>query len=185
MEELDAVGPWEVFGMAGKFREGIRVVSIGATAKPVRCTLGLELTPMHTIEDHPPLDVLLLPGGFGTRPLLSDARLLDWIARTAETATWTTSVCTGAFLLVAAGPARDKRVATHWAAIEELKAVGPCTVVEGTRFVRDGKVVTSAGVSAGIDMALWVLGQVTDPGYARQVQRFMQYDPAPPYTAEV
>jgi len=98
--------------------------------------------------------------------------------------TWVTSVCTGAFVLEAAGPARERTVTTHWAAIEELRGLAPAlTVLEGERWVVDGNLVTSAGVSAGIDMALWVLGQATSVEHARTTQYLMEYDPAPPYAS--
>ena len=98
---------------------------------------------------------------------------------------WTTSVCTGSLLLVAAGPAKGKRVTSHWSFIDAMKKRGDSEVLEAVRYVRDGNVVTSAGVSAGIDMALWLTGQMYEPAFARQVQRYMEYDQAPPYTAEV
>jgi transcriptional regulator GlxA family with amidase domain len=95
-------------------------------------------------------------------------------------------VCTGALLLTAAGPARRKRVTTHWGFVEQLRARGEASeVLERVRYVRDGNVVTAAGVSAGIDMALWLAGQIHSPALARSVQRAMEYDPAPPYAAEV
>ena len=122
---------------------------------------------------------------FSTRQVENEA-MLSWIADIARTCQWVTSVCTGSLLLGAAGPARGKRVTTHWSAIElvrERKEVAE--VLENVRYVRDGNVVTSAGVSAGIDMALWVLGQMTSPAFARQVQHAMEYNPAPPYAAEV
>ena len=97
-----------------------------------------------------------------------------------------TSVCTGAMLLTAAGPAAGKRVTTHWGFIEQLRKRGEAAeVLEKVRYVRDGNVVSAAGVSAGIDMALWLVGQLYDPATARRVQHMMEYDPAPPYTAEV
>jgi transcriptional regulator GlxA family with amidase domain len=184
MEELDALGPWEVFGMAQKAGADFELVSIAERKGPLTCALGLRLDPDFSIDDAPPIDVLLVPGGLATRQELGNKRLLDWIARVSEDCTWVTSVCTGAMILIAAGPARGKRVTTHWAATEMLAEAGPATFVDGVRFVRDGKVVTSAGVSAGIDMSLWIVGQLKDPAFARQVQRYMQYDPAPPYTAE-
>jgi transcriptional regulator GlxA family with amidase domain len=96
-----------------------------------------------------------------------------------------TSVCTGALLLHEAGFARGKRVTTHWAFVESLRARGEVTVLEGRRYVRDGNVVTSAGVSAGIDMTLWLVGQVHGVDHARAVQKAIEYEPAPPYSAEV
>ena len=98
---------------------------------------------------------------------------------------WVTSVCTGTLLLHEAGPARGKRVTTHWGFIQALRERGDVEVLQGPRYVRDGNLVTSAGVSAGIDMSLWVVGQLFTPQHARNTQRMMEYDPMPPYGAEV
>ena len=183
-EELDYAGPWEVLTMARK--EGDRVVTIAERPEPVRSAKGLRVVPDHTFADAPPLDVVLVPGGQGTRREVDNPALLEWLAGAAESAQWVTSVCTGSFLLHAAGPAKGKRVTTHWAAVDELRGrAGDLTVVEDARWVVDGNVVTAAGVSAGIDMALWLTGQLYDVPHARAVQRFIQYDPAPPYQADV
>jgi transcriptional regulator GlxA family with amidase domain len=138
-----------------------------------------------TIAQSGVLDVLLIPGGRGTRREVENKALLDWISCVAKTARWITSVCTGAMLLTAAGPARGKKVTTHWAFVEQLRARKEAEVLTGWRYVRDGNVVTAAGVSAGIDMALWLTGQWHGPEFARIVQRGMEYEPAPPYAALV
>jgi len=138
------------------------------------------------IASAPPLDVLLIPGGQGTRREVENEPLLEWIAVVAETAGWVTSVCSGAMLLTAAGPARGRRVTTHWSVIETLRQREEAAeVLEHVRYVRDGNVVTAAGVSAGIDMALWLVGQWEGPAFARGVQKLMEYYPAPPHQAEV
>ena len=111
--------------------------------------------------------------------------LIDWICKASARCTWVTSVCTGALLLHEAGIARGKRVTTHWGFIPTLRERGDITVLDNARYVRDGNLVTAAGVSAGIDMALWLVGQIHGREHARTVQRLMEYDPAPPYTAEV
>jgi transcriptional regulator GlxA family with amidase domain len=129
---------------------------------------------------------VLIPGGQGTRREVENKPMLDWIARVAKDCQWVTSVCTGAMLLTAAGPAKEKRVTTHWAFVETLRGRKEAAeVLDGVRYVRDGNVVTAAGVSAGIDMALWLTGQLHSPEFARSVQRAMEYDPAPPYAAAV
>jgi transcriptional regulator GlxA family with amidase domain len=179
-EELDYVGPWEVLTMARK--KGDSVVTIAEKPEPVRSAKGLRVVPDHTFDDAPKLDVVLVPGGQGTRREVDNAALTGWLAKVAADATWVTSVCTGSFLLEAAGPAKGRRVTTHWAAIQELRDRAPdLTIVDDARWVVDGNVVTAAGVSAGIDMALWLVGQLYDVAHARAVQRFIQYDPAPPY----
>jgi transcriptional regulator GlxA family with amidase domain len=183
MEELDFAGPFEVFAMAKK--DGDQVVTVAEKEGPVQGNLGLRVIPDHTFADAPPLDVLVVPGGFGTRPQAENPVLLDWIKQVAPSCTWVTSVCTGSMLLEAAGVVDGLNVTTHWAMIESFREKGTVTVLEDRRYVRHGNVVTAAGVSAGIDMSLWVVGQLYDVDHARGVQRFMEYDPAPPYAAEV
>jgi transcriptional regulator GlxA family with amidase domain len=184
-EELDFVGPWEVFTMGAQANGEDRVVTIAERAAPVRCHKGLRVVPDHTYGDAPALDVVLVPGGFGSRREQENPVLLDWLRRVGPRCRWVTSVCSGAFILHAAGFLTGRRATTHWSVIEMLREMGGVEVLEHTRYVRDGNVVTSAGVSAGIDMALWLVGQLHGPSFARGVQRFMEYDPAPPYAAEV
>lgn len=182
VEELDAVGPWEVFGAATLQFPQDRVLAIGPRAGTLRAAKGLRLVADLALEDAPPLDVLLVPGGRGARALAGDARVLDWLRATAGRARWTASVCTGALLLQAAGLLDGRRATTHWSFCDELEARG-VAVLRGRRWVRDGRVVTAAGVSAGIDMALWLLGQLRGEEAARQAQRYIEYEPAPPYAA--
>jgi len=191
-EELDFVGPYEVFTMtnevfhrAGEERPH-EVLLVAEREQPVRCAKGMRVIPHATLSQCPKLDVLLVPGGQGTRREVENENLLAWIGDVAAGATWVTSVCTGALLLGAAGPARGKRVTTHWGFVDSLRTRGQVgEVLEHVRYVRDGNVVTAAGVSAGIDMALWLVGQLHGAAVARKVQRAMEYDPAPPYAGEV
>ena len=183
VEELDFAGPWEVFTAARQ--EGDVVVTVAEHDRPVRCAKGLRVIPDHTLQDAPALDVLLVPGGQGTGQQVSNWILIEWIRKVAPGCAWVTSVCTGALLLHEAGPARGKRVTTYFGFVEALRARGDVTVLENVRYVRDGNVVTSAGVSAGIDMALWLVGQIYGVENARRVQRGIEYDPAPPYSADV
>ncbi len=184
-EELDFVGPWEVFTASRMLRDGAdTVVLVAAGLDPVRCGKGLRVLPDHTLADHPPLDVLLVPGGQGTRREVTNAAITDWIRSVAQSASWVTGVCTGALLLHEAGPARGRRVATHHGFEDALQARGEITVVRDARYVVDGNLVTSQGVSAGIDMALWLVGALHGRDHARQVRRYIQYDPAPPYLAD-
>ncbi len=185
VEELDFVGPWEVFTAARHLELDCRTVLIAESREPVRCNKGMRVLPDHTLEDAPALDVVLVPGGQGTRALVKRAPALEWLAARAASCRWVTSVCTGSYVLYKAGLARGKRVTTHWSFVDTLQAKGDITVLSGPRYVRDGNVVTAAGVSAGIDMALWLIGQLRDPAFARAVQRYIEYDPAPPYAAEV
>jgi transcriptional regulator GlxA family with amidase domain len=184
-EELDFVGPWEVLTYAAKLEQDDRVVTIAEKPGPIRCAKGLRVLPDHTFADAPPLDVVLVPGGMGTRREVSNPVLIEWLRKVGADCRWVTSVCTGALLLHEAGFARGKRVTTHWAFVPNLRERGDVTVLDDVRWVRDGNLVTSAGISAGIDMSLWLVGQLHSPTLARTVQRGIQYDPAPPYSAEV
>jgi transcriptional regulator GlxA family with amidase domain len=185
-EELDFVGPWEVFTGARTLTGNVDVITIAERLEPVRAAKGLRVIPDSTLESAGPLDVVLVPGGQGARLRESkNQRILGYLRDVAPHCQWVTSVCTGAMVLHAAGLLRGKRATTHWAYCDQLEAQGDVTVLRHVRYVRDGNVVTSAGVSAGIDMSLWLVGQTLGPDTARNVQRTMQYDPAPPYAAEV
>jgi transcriptional regulator GlxA family with amidase domain len=185
-EELDFVGPWEVFTMAAQLRDDVRVVTLAQTLAPVRCAKGLRVLPDHAFDAAPELDVVLLPGGVGTRREVGNPLLVDWLRKLAPRCRWVTSVCTGAMLLCEAGLAEGRRVTTHWGFVESLRERYPGTeVLERVRYVRDGNLLSAAGVSAGIDMSLWLVGELWGVEAARQTQRFMEYDPAPPYAAEV
>jgi transcriptional regulator GlxA family with amidase domain len=189
VEELDFVGPWEVFGASAaapaRDKSGVdTVVTIAEHADHIHCNRGLRVIPHHTLDDHPPLDVLLVPGGTGTRREVNNSTVLEWIQKVATRVDWITSVCDGAGLLHAAGPARGHRVATDWEFEDELEARGDVTVVRDARYVVDGNLVTSQGVSAGIDMALWLIGRIHGRQHARVVRCGIQYEPAPPYMAD-
>lgn len=183
VEELDFVGPWEVLTMGKMLRPEDRVLSIGLTLAEVKCNKGLRVMTDYSLDDAPAFDVLLIPGGDGTRPLIQDEKLTAWIRERARTAQWVTSVCSGSLLLANAGLLDGRKATTHWAVLDELRRFEKVRVIEQVRYVRDGNVVTAAGVSAGIDMALWLFGQISTPKQARIVQRGMQYEPAPPYQA--
>jgi transcriptional regulator GlxA family with amidase domain len=187
VEELDFAGPWEVFTMANEVAAHLGqepahdVKLIAERDAPVRCAHGLRVLPDLTTAACDKLDILLVPGGQGTRREVLNPALMAWIAGISARAEWVTSVCTGALLLCAAGPARGKRVTTHWAFVETLRGRGEASeVVADCRYVRDGNLVTSAGVSAGIDMALWLTGVLHGTNFAHAVRRAMEYDPAPP-----
>jgi transcriptional regulator GlxA family with amidase domain len=182
-EELDFVGPWEVFTMARALKaDSCEVVLVAERDAAVRCAKGMRVLPDATTANCGPLDIILVPGGQGTRREVENKSLLAWIAEKAKSAKWVTSVCTGAMLLTAAGPARGKRVTTHWGYVAALRERNEASeVLDNYRYVQDGNIVTAAGVSAGIDMALWLTGQLFDVAFARRVQRQMEYDPLPPY----
>lgn len=180
-EELDWAGPWEVFTMAA-IGQPLEVVTIAQEEGPVRCAKGLRVIADHTFESAPALDLVLVPGGQGSRVEMKNPVMLEWLAGAAEPCRFVTSVCTGAILLCKAGLAEGCEVTTHWAAIQTLRELAPrATVREGVRYVRDGRIVTSAGVSAGIDMSLWLVGELFGVDHAKKTRRLMEYDPAPPY----
>jgi transcriptional regulator GlxA family with amidase domain len=185
-EELDWAGPWEVFTMAALGRADLRVVTVAEKAGPVRCAKGLRVLPDHSFDDCPKLDLVLVPGGQGTRVEAENEALLAWLGEVARQCQWVTSVCTGSLLLHGAGLTAGRRITTHWGYVSAMRErAADAEVLEGVRYVRDGNLVTAAGVSAGIDMSLWLVGQIFGVEHARQTQRLMEYDPAPPYAAEV
>lgn len=182
VEELDFAGPWEVFTMLSQTVEGsCNVFAVSETGGQVTCAKKLRVLADHSFETCPPIDVFLVPGGMGTRREVANPAMLAFLQRIAPTAEVATSVCTGSFVLEAAGLLTGKRATTHWGSIDRLKALGTVEVVENTRFVDEGAVVTSSGVSAGIDMALHLVGRLWDPPTARRVQKYMEYFPDPPY----
>ncbi|MPZ92889.1 MAG: DJ-1/PfpI family protein [Actinobacteria bacterium] len=184
VEELDFQGPHSAFSISARMRDdGDTVLLLAERPDPITGERGMRVLPDHTLNDHPPLDVLLVPGG-DAKTEVSNPVLVDWIQRTAATVDWVTSVCVGAFLLHEAGPARDRRVATHRLYEDRLEARGQITVVRDARYVVDGNLVTSQGVTGGIDLALWLIGRLHGRDHARAVRRHLQYDPAPPYLAD-
>jgi transcriptional regulator GlxA family with amidase domain len=172
---LDAVGPYEVLWRI----PGARVRWVGAEARPYATDRGLQLIAEATFADVPAPDVLVVPGGTGTLDALADERLVDWIRAADATSTWTTSVCTGALLLGAAGLLDGRRATTHWAYLDRLEAYGATPASD--RVVREGKVITSAGVSSGIDMALTLAAEIAGADVAQAIQLRIEYDPEPPF----
>ena len=184
VEELDFVGPLEALGAMAFIDRGWQVVTIAEAGGSVRARHGLSVNVDHSFADAPPLDVLLVPGGLGTRQEVDKPRMIDFVREAGANAQYVTSVCTGAFILHRAGFLSGRRATTHWGAIGQLRELGDVEVVE-ERFVQDGNVITAAGVSAGIDMALYLASLLTDPQTARNVQKMMEYYPQPPTLEEV
>jgi transcriptional regulator GlxA family with amidase domain len=183
-EELDAVGPFEVLGMFAKLDRDWNVVTIAEKAGPVRAFNGLKLIADHGFGDAPPVDVILVPGGLGSRAEMENPRMLEYVRNAGAAAQWVTSVCTGAMILHRAGFLKGRKATTHWGAIHQLRDLGDCEVQENVRWVEDGNVITSAGVSAGIDMSLYLVSKLKDPSTAKAVQKMMEYYPKPPEFAE-
>ncbi len=182
-EELDFAGPWEVLGAwATQWPEdGVEVLTIADTLDPVRCAKGLRVLPDATWETAGRLDVLVYPGGMGTRPQLGDERVRERLRGLAGAGTLMTSVCTGSLVYADAGLLDGRAATTYWAQLELLASLGRDIDVRGDeRFVDDGDVVTAAGVSAGIDMALHLVARLHSVERAREVRRYIQYDPEPP-----
>ncbi|MBB2921538.1 DJ-1/PfpI family protein [Cellulomonas cellasea] len=181
-EELDVVGPYEVLAHWAQLSElKPEVVTFSRDGNGVRCAKGLRLVPDHSAEDVGPLHVLVHPGGKGTRPLAKDSEHLAWVRRLRATTPLMTSVCTGALVYAAAGLLSGRPATTYWGALDELAQLDPTVLIDTeARFVDDGDVVTSAGVSAGIDMALHLVARLESVDEARAVRRGIQYDPAPP-----
>ena len=182
-EELDAIGPYEVFGTLSELDADWRVVTVAESGGVVTGAHGLKVTADHSFEDCPPLDVVLVPGGFGTRQEMTNPRMLEFLRRTARTASYVTSVCTGALVLHKADFLAGRKATTHWGAIDLLRGMGDVEVVK-ERYVQDGNVITAAGVSAGIDMALYLVNVLKDAQTARNVQKMMEYYPKPPELEE-
>lgn len=173
---LDAVGPYEVLRSV----PGWEVEFVAKEKGEVRTDCGaLGLSADAALADTDAAEIVLVPGGQGTRPLLEDAGVLEWLRRVDATTKWTTSVCTGSLLLGAAGLLQGRRATCHWAVLEQLRDFG-AEPVQG-RYVEDGKLVTAAGVSAGIDMALHLVGREVGPEVAQAVQLGIEYDPQPPF----
>jgi len=183
VEELDAVGPYEVLAAwASAFPDdGWSVVTMSSDGGEVTGAKGLTMRPHHAVADAPALDVLVYPGGWGTRALLADAAYLEWVREQRRRVPLLATVCTGSLVLAAAGLLSGRPATTHWASLDMLHDLDPTIDVRrDVRFVDDGDVVTSAGVSAGIDMALYLVAGLASTETAVSVRRSIQYDPAPP-----
>lgn len=175
---LDAIGPYEVLRSV----PGWEVEFVGPRVGEVRTDSGhLGLAVDCSIDEVGETDILLVPGGAGNRALMHDEGMLSWLREVDRTTTWTSSVCTGSLVLGAAGLLQGKRATGHWLYLDPLRAYGADPV--GGRFVEDGKLITAAGVSAGIDMALHLVGREAGPEVAQAVQLAIEYDPQPPFDA--
>jgi transcriptional regulator GlxA family with amidase domain len=178
VEELDFVGPWEMLTMWSKVADGpSQCLVVAESSGPVKCAKGLSINPHCSFADCPSLDCLLVPGGQGTRKEVGNEQLLDFVSRQAKGCKAILSVCTGSFVLHAAGLLSGKRATTHWASLDRLRALGDVEVVE-ERYVQDGTVWSSAGVSAGIDLMLAFIAHVAGDDAAGKVQFAAEYYPS-------
>ncbi|GGW99840.1 DJ-1/PfpI family protein [Streptomyces chartreusis] len=175
---LDIVGPYEALSRL----PDAEVVFVAETAGPVRADTGfLAITADKALADVPSPDIVVVPGGPGTFAQIENETFLDWLRTADGTSTWTTSVCTGSLLLAAAGLLDGRRATTHWLTLDFLAQYG--AEPTGERVVPDGKYVTAAGVSSGIDMGLALVGKIAGDEHAQAVQLLTEYDPQPPYDA--
>jgi putative intracellular protease/amidase len=173
---LDAIGPYEVLSRL----PGAELRFVAKEPGPKRTDTGsLGVQADLAIADLPGPDVVLVPGGKGNRPLMHDPEVLEWLRVAHQSSTWTTSVCTGALVLGAAGILDGKRATTHWAFLDHLSELGAKPLAQ--RVVEDGKVITAAGVSAGIDMALTLASRLAGDRVAQAIQLGIEYDPHPPF----
>lgn len=180
VEELDFVGPLEVFGLVNRCREGtskqsgLEIFLIAPQRGEITCVHGLRVFPGYSLEDAPSLDLLIVPGGPGARTQMQNPAVLDFIRNQAARCELVASVCTGALILAAAGLLKGKRATTHWSAHQALAKFDDITVVQ-ERFVRDGNVVTSAGISAGIDMTLFLVKESFGEELAEDVSKRLEW----------
>lgn len=185
VEVLDFCGPFEVFAITQPAGERsttrlFQVLTIAEEDRVISCRGGLLVQPHHTIENHPPLDIIVVPGGPGVMGVIENERVLNWISAQAGEIEITTSVCTGAALLAKQGLLDGLTATSHWTSIDWLREHHPAVnVVSDARFVDQGRIVTSAGVSAGIDMALHVVARLHGEETADWTARIMEYDRAP------
>jgi transcriptional regulator GlxA family with amidase domain len=174
---LDFIGPYESL----RWLPDAEVRFVWHEPGPVAADSGvLVVGATHSFDETPSPDIILVPGGMTTLEHARDEKVLDWLRGAHETATWTTSVCSGSVILAAAGLLKGKRATSHWAALSALKAMGVDSV-GNERIVHEGNTVTCAGVSAGIDLGLWLVGQISGEGRAKAIQLSIEYDPQPPF----
>lgn len=179
VEVLDFAGPFEVFSVTGRRRklEPFNVYTVAERLAPVTARNGLSINPRYSFADCPPPEILVIPGGYGTRREMKNPMMLEWVTRTAPACELVLSVCTGALVLGAAGLLDDREATTHFMAFDELRAVAPqARVREDRRIVDNGRIVLSAGVSAGIDMSLHVVARLLGADVARETARYMEYE---------
>lgn len=177
LTQLDFTGPLQVLSRL----PGAEVHLVAKTFDPVPSDAALRIPPTCIFADCPPVDVLCVPGGFGVDEAMNDSDLMGFVKREGARAKYVTSVCTGAFILGAAGLLKDKRATTHWAYHEELAKVGAIPVK--ARVVRDGNIFTGGGGTAGIDFALTLAAEISGADVAKAIQLGLEYDPAPPFDA--
>jgi transcriptional regulator GlxA family with amidase domain len=183
VEELDVIGPWEVlaFWCARHPEDGWAVTTFSQDGGIVRCGKGLRVIADHSYDDVPPLEVLLYPGGMGTRAQIQDDKQIDWVREQRKKVPIMASVCTGSLVYAKAGLLSGRPATTHWRSLDILTQLDNTIEVQPeARFIDDGDILTSSGVSAGIDLALHLVARFAGKERAREIRKDIQYDPAPP-----
>lgn len=175
-EELDLIGPWEMATMWRDYGGGPDCFTVSQNGGAVKCAKGLKTEADFSFEDCPEFDYLLVPGGFSAFDEMQNAQLIDWVKQRASSSQHVLSVCTGSFILYAAGLLQDRKATTHWKALDRMKELPGVEAVE-QRWVRDGNVWSSAGVSAGIDLTLGFIAAVDGDDVAGSVQHNAEYYP--------
>ncbi|WP_405166158.1 DJ-1/PfpI family protein [Nocardia sp. NBC_01499] len=183
VEELDAVGPWEVLAFWTQYYpdDGYTAFTFSMDGGPIKCAKGMTIEAEYSFATAPRRDVLIFPGGKGTRPMVDDEAMLSWTRAQPETTPLITSVCTGSLVLAAAGLLSGRPATTHWKSLDRLAELDPTIEVRTEdRYVDDGDIITSSGVSAGIDMALHLVRRLASAERAKEIRSLIQYDPMPP-----
>lgn len=179
VEVLDFCGPFEVFAVTGarSKEKPFEVFTVASTAAPITARNGLSVNPNFTFADCPQADILIIPGGFGTRPLMHNQAVLDWIKAQSINAELVMSVCTGSLLLAKIGLLDGLPATTHWGALDLLRDVAPnTTVLSDKRFIDNGRVLVSAGISAGIDLSFHIVARLLGTEVAEETAHYMEYD---------
>ncbi|MCC6317642.1 MAG: DJ-1/PfpI family protein [Gemmatimonadaceae bacterium] len=179
VEVLDFAGPFEVFSVFGRRSQLdlFRVLTVSERGQPITARNGLVITPTHGFATCPPLDILLVPGGFGTRREMTNPVVLEWVSARARASEYTLSVCTGALILGTAGLLDGRNATTHHLAVAELAAAAPAAIIHPeARMVDNGSLLCSSGVSAGIDMSLYLAARLHGDDLARETARYMEYE---------
>jgi transcriptional regulator GlxA family with amidase domain len=178
VEVLDFAGPFEVFNVTGEVNDPapFETFTVGLESRPIKARGQLQITPHYTLDNAPKPDIVLIPGGFGTRALMDNTRLMDWLCQQAVEAEYLLSVCTGALLLARAGLLDGLHATTHHDAFDRLETEAPtCHIVRDARYVDNGRIITSGGISAGIDMSLYVVGRLIPEHHLQKTLAEMEY----------
>lgn len=179
VEVLDFCGPYEVFSIAGR-RNNLKpfeVYTVAEKSGPVIARNNFSINPSYTLEDCPPPDIILIPGGYGTRKEMNNPVIIDWVKKNYDKVELVLSVCTGSLILAKAGLLDGLTITTHHLVLEQLQELAPNSKIDSTkRFIDNGKIIIAAGVSAGIDMSLYVVGRLMGEEFAKEAAKYIEYD---------